>query len=151
MRVDPSDAAERFLELFHLAYLRFHARAARGERRISPESFGVLVHLASTGPLTISECCLHFERSQAAMSDIVTRLERRGLVARVADERDRRRTLVWLTPRGRTALERATRVLDTARLAEAFEHLSGAERRRLLALFAAVVESSRTAGEGERP
>lgn len=133
--MNAQDAVARFTELFHEAYLRFHARLAPGEQRLSPESLGVLAHLATTGPLSIAEACGHFERSQAAMSDIVTRLERRGLLARVADKRDRRRTLVWMTSAGRQALARSTRVLDPTLLVRAFEHRTEEEREQFLRLF----------------
>ncbi|MEZ5977630.1 MAG: MarR family winged helix-turn-helix transcriptional regulator [Planctomycetota bacterium] len=125
-------AAERFLELFHRTYLRFHTRAASGARMLTGESLAVLLHLSSTGPLTIAEACEHFDRSQAAMSDIVTRLERRGLLARVKDDRDRRRTLVWLTEEGTAQLDRATRVLDTALVAGALSAMPEDRRRALL-------------------
>lgn len=130
--MDASEAARRFAELFHGVYLAFHRRAARGERRLGPEGLAVLSHLAVTGPLTIAEACAHFARSQAAMSDLVTRLERRGLVARVLDGRDRRRTLVWLSEEGRRRLRVETTVLESAALRAALGDHTEEEREALL-------------------
>ena len=124
---DKRAAASAFRELFHQVFLAFHERLTPGERPLGFEALGVLEHLDATGPLSIQECAAHFARSQAATSEIVARLRRRGLLESVPDARDRRRHLVWLTPDGLAALDRARRVLSAERLDEAFARQSGAE------------------------
>lgn len=126
--MDANQAAERFVELFHGIFLRYHERRDPGERELSLEALGVLHHLSRTGPLTVTEAARHFERSQAAMSEIFARLERRELVVRYPDERDRRRTLVWMSQAGVEAWRRSRRVLDPSRLERAFAELDAAER-----------------------
>ena len=66
----------------------------------------MLSHLALAGPLTVTEAAQHMNRAQPVMSEIVIGLERKRkrLVARVADARDRRRILVWLTEAGQAQL-----------------------------------------------
>lgn len=92
--------ADAFISAYAATSLAFHRR---DEKRsdLSGSARGVMQHLARTGPLTIGEAARHLDRAQSVVSDIVTGLCTRGLLERRADARDRRRTLVWLTPAGR--------------------------------------------------
>jgi DNA-binding MarR family transcriptional regulator len=65
-----------------------------------------LQQIASTGPLTIAALQARLSRAQASTSQLVTQLERRGLVERRADPADGRRTLVTLSRRGRRHMDR---------------------------------------------
>jgi len=125
--------AEQFQELYRGIYYRFHRRDAVDNNRVSPESIAVLRHLRDTGPLTVMESARHFERSQSAMSEIVSRLERREVLERMADERDRRRTLVWLTTAEIELLEKTERVLSPKLLRYALQQLPDATQERILA------------------
>lgn len=92
--MQPNDLAARahkLTRLFGRIYLHLHPRRGPGEYRPSGESLAILRHLAVSGPLSISEAAAHFDRSQAATSELVERLIRRGLVARQPAPRDRRR------------------------------------------------------------
>jgi hypothetical protein len=62
-------------------------------------------------PLTIGEAAAHLDRAQSVVSEIVSHLEDDGLLERERDPADRRRTLVWLTPAGQSALRRDREVL----------------------------------------
>jgi DNA-binding MarR family transcriptional regulator len=104
------DEAERFAELFRTVYLTFHRRD--GPRSQLPNaSRAVLEHLALAGPLTIGEASGHLRRAQSVVSEIVTHLERQGLLERENDPADRRRTLIWLTSDGHEVLRREREVL----------------------------------------
>ena len=103
--------AQRFAELFHAVYLTFHRRD-RPRSELAGASRAVLEHLALAGPLTIGEAAAHMARAQSVISEIVTHLERDGLVERETDPGDRRRTLIWLTPDGHEVLRRDRQVLD---------------------------------------
>jgi DNA-binding MarR family transcriptional regulator len=83
------------------------------------------------------------------MSDIVTRLERRGLLERMRDERDRRRVLVWLTDAGHEMLTRERRVLDEKLVGQAVAKMTPRDRSRLLAGMRALAEAARTLKKGE--
>jgi DNA-binding MarR family transcriptional regulator len=83
------------------------------------------------------------------MSEMIDRLEGRGLVARVADQRDRRRTLIWLTNPGRTALDEAQQVLSESRLRNAFAGLDGQEREQLIEALRRFVDVSPRHDESE--
>jgi DNA-binding MarR family transcriptional regulator len=58
------------------------------------------------GPLTAGELAAATGLSNAAMTNLIDRLERRGFVARVRDSVDRRRVLVELTTEGGAKLGR---------------------------------------------
>ena len=87
------------------------------------------------------------DRSQSAMSELIARLVDRGLLARMPDERDRRRTLIWLTETGRQTLETAQSVLSPILLARALEQMSSADRRRLLDAVRRLLDTNPTQGD----
>jgi len=138
--MDNEHAAARFAELFGGAYRRFYRRVPVGQHLLTSESTATLQHLIEAGPLTVAEAAAHLGRSQSAMSEMIDRLERRGLVGRVADTRDRRRTLVWLTDSGRMALDEARQVLSETRLRDAFAGLDDTERELLIDLMSKLID-----------
>jgi DNA-binding MarR family transcriptional regulator len=126
-----SDAAREFGELFPAVYLRFHRRD--GKRASLPAaSRAVLQHLTLSGPITIGEMGKHLDRAQSVVSEIVDHLERDGLLERMRDPRDKRRTLVWLTEPGMALLEREREVLSRELLAGAMARMSEGDRSALL-------------------
>jgi len=128
---DSTACADAYAELFPAVYLSFHRRDGK-RRELSAASRGVLLHLAGAGPLTVGECAKHLERAQSVVSEIVGQLEGHGLLARVPDENDRRRTLVWLTDTGRARLVDEQRVLSEAALVAAFRRMTVTERAQLI-------------------
>jgi len=116
------EPAAEFEGLFREVYLTFHRRDAPRSGMTGP-SRAVLQHLVLAGPLTVGEMAAHLDRAQSVVSDIVTHLERDGLLEREADPADRRRTLVWLTEAGRAALDRENQVLDLPLVAAALRGL----------------------------
>jgi DNA-binding MarR family transcriptional regulator len=135
-------AADELCELFPAVYLRFCRRREPGETRITPQMDAVLLHLALSGPLTIGEMGAHFGRAQSVVSEIVSGLEKKRLLERMRDARDRRRTLVWLTDDARALLERRRQVLDPDRVARAMARLTPAQRDSLLAGLRALVREA---------
>lgn len=126
------DFGTRFEDLFQRAYLRFHRRdEPRSE--LAGASRAVLQHLAMSGPLTVGEAARHLGRAQSVVSEIVTHLERDGLLTRERDPADRRRTLVWLTGEGFDRLAADRRVLSPALVGRAAALLPRQQRDRLLA------------------
>jgi DNA-binding MarR family transcriptional regulator len=133
---------QRFLDLFHQVFLRFHQRSEPGDYHPSLEVLGVLEHLAASGPLTVTEAARHFKRSQSAMSELLDRLEKRGVVERNPDERDRRRSLVWLSKDGLELWRRSNRVLSLELLQPIIGRLGDDEVRALLSGLEALVDRS---------
>ena len=143
MKVSPKHAAQRFAELFGQVFLRFHRR---GPKRSlwTPQGWAVLQHLEIAGPLTVGEAAKHMDRAQSVMSEIVDGLERKGLLARMRDTRDRRRTLVWLTDQGRAAMAKEREALCGETLERAFAALAEPARANLLQSIEALVEAGAT-------
>jgi len=140
--------AERFAEGFRAVYLTFHRRdGPRGQ--LAGASRGVLEHLALAGPLTIGETATHMARAQSVISEIVTHLERQGLLEREDDPADRRRTLIWLTPAGHEALRRDRQVLGLDRLAGALARLPPGRADDLIAGLRALVDLATPEPPGE--
>jgi DNA-binding MarR family transcriptional regulator len=137
------DAARVFAELFPAVYLRYHRRDAK-RSALTGASHAVMLHLAQTGPLSIGECARHLGRAQSVVTEIVSGLERHGLLARVPDANDRRRTEVWLTDAGRARLEREHEVLERSLVERAFAKMSEAERTALIAGTRALVAAAET-------
>jgi len=130
--MDANDAAAEFGSLYARAYHQFHQRQSPREHRVSLESLALLRHLEQSGPLTIKEAAAHFDRSQAATSEMIGRLIDRGMLERMADERDRRRHLVWLTDVALEVLRESSRPLSDELVAAALERLNAADRAHLI-------------------
>lgn len=135
------DDAARFAELFPAVYLRFHRRDGKREA-MSGASRAALLHLASTGPLTVGEMARHFGRAQSVVSEIVDGLEKKRWLERMRDPRDKRRALVWLTDRGLGALERERQVLSRELLERAMKKMSADDRAGLLRGMRALVDAA---------
>jgi DNA-binding MarR family transcriptional regulator len=140
--------AEGFAGLFHAVYLTFHRRD-RPRSQLPGASRAVLEHLALAGPLTIGEAAAHMRRAQSVISEIVTHLERDGLLERESDPADRRRTLIWLTPGGHQALRRDREVLDIDLLARAMAQLPTDQADALNATMHALTQYAKS--DGVRP
>ena len=107
----------------------------------------VLKHLALAGPLTVGEPVAHMVRAQSVISEIVTHLERQGLLEREDDPADRRRTLIWLTAQGHEALRRDREVLSVDRLAGAMARLPASQAEDLIIGLRALVDLAGPAPE----
>ncbi|MFZ2503780.1 MAG: MarR family winged helix-turn-helix transcriptional regulator [Nocardioides sp.] len=134
MSRDPRADAEQFADAFAAIYLAFHRRDGK-RSRLSSSAHAVLSHLELTGPLTVTALTSHLDRTQSVVSDIVTTLAGHGLIERVPDPRDRRRTLVWLSDEGIARLARDRRVLDLDRLAAALSGIPSGRREQLLSVL----------------
>ena len=143
---DERARAEQFADLFRAVYLTFHRRD--GPRSQLPgASRAVLEHLALAGPLTVGEAAAHMTRAQSVISEIVTHLERQGLLEREDDPADRRRTLIWLTAQGHEALRRDREVLSVDRLAGAMTRLPASQAEDLITGLRALVDLAGRAPE----
>lgn len=95
--------------------------------QLSPTASAVLYRLHAEGPARLTVLAALVDISQPSMTQLVQRLERRGLVERSVDPADRRVALVTITDGGRElVLEQENAV--RARLREAVEGLSAQER-----------------------
>ena len=108
-----------------------HRLAARG---LTTTQLGVLEALLHKGPLTHRELGRKVLTSAGNMTDVVDKLEARGLVQRVRATADRRQVRVELTAAGRTMIERVF-PRHAADIARAMSGLDRGELRVLGALL----------------
>jgi DNA-binding MarR family transcriptional regulator len=141
--VATTDPAGRYAELFPEVYRLLGRRQHRDDQRVTPQGWATLQHLELTGPLTVHEMTLHLSRAQSVVSDMVSVLERAGLLRRMRDPNDRRRTLVWLTDEGLAFLRRQRDVLDRNRLARVLSHVAPDDREALLRGTASLLRAAR--------
>ncbi len=142
---DPEVAAAAYAALFPAVFVRFHRRAEK-KRGLTGASRAVLMHLAQSGPLTVTECAKHLGRAQSVMSEIIDQLEAKQILARVRDEDDRRRVVVWLTDEGRRTLTDDQQVLSFSALEAAMKNMKPRDRDMLLQGTRALISSSRREG-----
>ena len=143
---DVAQAGE-FAELFRAVYLTFHRRD--GPRSQLPNaSLAVLEHLAHAGPLTVGEAAAHLNRAQSVVSEIVSHLERQGMLERESDPADRRRTLVWLTGVGQDTLFRQREVLSADLLAGALSRMPPDQVGTLLGALRALISAATVSPAG---
>jgi DNA-binding MarR family transcriptional regulator len=77
-----------------------------GEWGMTTAQYGVLLHLMKGEPLSLTDLSGLIFRSNSTLTSLIDRMERDGLVARVAHVNDRRVTTVELTPKGRELLDK---------------------------------------------
>lgn len=150
MAEDVGRVAAEVDSLFSGIYLAFHRRDGK-RSGLTGASRAVLMHLSASGPLTVGEAARHLGRAQSVVSDTVTQLEAKGLLARQPDPGDRRRTLVWLTADGMTVLQEDSRVLSTELLSAALSELVPDEQASLLTGMRALLAARPPPSDYARP
>jgi DNA-binding MarR family transcriptional regulator len=101
-----------------------------GSSRVSRAQVSVLRVLRDEGPRRISELADAEHVAQPTITKLVVRLEREGLLTRVADPDDRRAVLVGLTPAGREQLRKMSAAAAAA-LTRRLEALDTGDRAAL--------------------
>ena len=110
------------------AYKSAGADALR-ELGLHPGQDFLLDALLVEGPMTAGDLARRLRVEGPTVSRMSQRMESGGLVSRLADAADGRRTLISLTPRGRRLAAKVPRVLDEV-LEGALTGLSDVERRQ---------------------
>lgn len=105
-------------------------RSLLNREELSVSAMEVLHTLSVEGPTRITTLCEAIHVSQPAMTQLIQRLERRTLVARVADPEDGRATIVSLTENARDLLHRL-RNDDNEKLAALLATLSASDQEAL--------------------
>ncbi len=119
-------SAKRVARLFPEVYRQYHwaQRVQGADLPVTRRALEVLQHLHASGPLTVGEQADHLGLRRNSVSELLQRLESKGLVARIRDERDERRVLVWLTDSGRDVVSRIGQVLAPDLIAQTMATLS---------------------------
>jgi DNA-binding MarR family transcriptional regulator len=105
-----------------------------------------LLKALSNGPLTAGDLASRINLSQGTVTDVMSRLEKRGLVERVRDQSDRRRVIVSLTEAG-TAIVQGSLPLARTHFAERLAQLPEWEQSQLLSALQRVAHMM----DGELP
>ncbi|ADB33321.1 transcriptional regulator, MarR family [Kribbella flavida DSM 17836] len=96
-------------------------------RRLSFSSLSVLHTLARRGPLRLTDLTATEQLKQPALTSLVAKLERDGLVSRAPDPSDGRAVLLSLTAAGQQIVD-ARRASRVERLGQLVDRLSTEER-----------------------
>jgi DNA-binding MarR family transcriptional regulator len=136
-----ADAARQLGELYPAVYLALHRRDGK-RSPLAAASRAVLQHLTLTGPVQVGELGRHLGRAQSVVSEIVSHLERDGLLERQRDPADARRTLVWLSGAGVDRLEEERQVLSRELVARAMTRMSPRDLSALLRGMSALVAAA---------
>jgi DNA-binding MarR family transcriptional regulator len=110
---------------------------------------GLLRLLAVAGPLSVGDQARHLGLSRATATELVDRLESKGLVARIRDGHDRRRVFVSLTDAGRTRAAAHPEVLACDQLLRAVERMTPADRRALITGLRGLLEAAEQLEAGD--
>ena len=125
-------------------------RGVSDNRDLSLTAMAALGSLDRRGGQRITTLAVAEGVSQPSMTQLIQRLEQRGLVERTSDPTDGRVALVSLTEQGRTALA-ARRQRNAKRIAELLADLPENDVRALAAALAAVLPGIRARVAGEAP
>ena len=135
--MDLDRSANDLLDLVSLV-----VRSLSGNRDLSLTAVATLRSLASQGPQRITTLAAAEGVSQPSMTQLVQRLEQRGLVTRGSDPADGRAALVSLTGQGESALA-ARRERNAELIADLLAGLPDADVDALNQALAAVLPAMR--------
>lgn len=101
VRDDLQPAIDAYVQLRRTAdAVARYVETELGEWGITTAQYGVLLHLMKGESLSLTDLSGLIFRSNSTLTSLIDRMERDGLVARVAHVNDRRITTVELTPKG---------------------------------------------------
>jgi len=129
----------------HVAAWQRHVSAT-----VSSVQFGVLTVIDASPGASQNDLCDELDLDRSTIADLVSRLERNGMIERERDDADRRRNRLRLSEQGRQTLDelrpRAERVEQVLT-----DSLEPDERRALRALLVKVLRTHRPNGEPGAP
>lgn len=131
------------------AFMAFKRPDGDGDAQpLSMTQWRLLALLAQQGPMRPGEITATLGIMVPATSRLLRELELDGFIARAADERDRRATIVTLTAAGSTTLA-AFQNSRRAAMQNMLGHLSADEREELASLFERIERIVRDAASAE--
>jgi DNA-binding MarR family transcriptional regulator len=146
MALSPATEREQLAARLRLAVTRLNRRLrAEADSGLTASGMAALATIGRRGPLALGELAAVEGVKPPTMTATVAGLEAEGLIARTADEKDRRVSRVALTARGRQRLERV-RSRKTAYLAARLERLEEHQVGQLdqaIGLFELLLEEGR--------
>ena len=135
--------------LYPAVYRRFHrSGSVVPGTELTMRMGGVLQALAARGPQTLGEIAEGLELGKASVTGLVDRIEAKGLVARIRDDRDRRRVFIGLTDAGEAAVQALGEVLEDSLLRDALGRMSPEDRNHLITGLEALLRAGQEEPHG---
>ena len=142
MTNDLDELSGEVARLYPAVYQRFHVSKQRlPGTDLTPRMLWILQHLASVGPSTLGELADASGVKKSTTTELVDRLEARGYVGRMRDDRDARRVFVGLTAAGERRATRAPSVLADDALRAALARMTADDRDALVRGLRALVRA----------
>jgi DNA-binding MarR family transcriptional regulator len=139
---DLDEQSGEVARLYPAVYRRFHVSKQRlPGTDLTPKMLWILQHLASVGPSTLGELAEASGVNKSTTTELVDRLEARGYVGRMRDERDARRVFVGLTAAGERRATRTPSVLADDALRAALARMTADDRDALVRGLRALVRA----------
>lgn len=110
---DEQTLAQAVLEIVPLVMRTIGADLRRSEHLVAESHFRLLMFMAEA-PHSLSELAERHAVSLPTMSNTITTLEERGLVARHRSSDDRRRVVISITPDGEAVLSEVRQHMEAA-------------------------------------
>lgn len=118
--------------------ISLHSRDLSRRYGLTGPQLTILSEIANHDSLSVTELARFISLSQATVTDILNRLEKRGLVERARDSIDRRRVMIRITGQCREILSQAPPPLQET-FVERYGQLSEWEQLMILSAFKRVV------------
>ena len=134
-----ADNLELYRALLRVSHLLRHGHG-EPELNMAPGQQRVLTVLSRRGPMPQRDLLEEMGLARATLSELLTRLEEKGLVERVRSKTDRRVIVVSLTKKGKAAGEKVVSV-ESDIADEAFAPLSAAQKDGMKSMLDAVLRS----------
>jgi DNA-binding MarR family transcriptional regulator len=146
---DLDETSADVARLYPAVYHRFHVSKLRlPGTDVTPRMLWILQHLAAVGPSTLGELADASSAKKSTTTELVDRLESKGYVGRMRDERDARRVFVGLTPQGERRAKRVPSVLADEALRAALARMTKDERSALVRGLRALVRAGEEVADG---
>ena len=134
-----TDDIELYRALLRVSHLLRHGHG-EPELRMAPGQQRVLTALARHDSLSQRDLLEEMGLARATLSELLTRLEEKGLVERARSKADRRVTIVSLTKKGKAAAKKVVRI-ESDIADEAFAPLSAEQKNDLKSTLDTVLQS----------
>jgi DNA-binding MarR family transcriptional regulator len=119
--------------------ITLHSRDLSRRYGLTGPQLIILSEIANHQTLSVTELARYISLSQATVTDILNRLEKRGLIERARDSADRRRVLIRITDQCRQILSQTPPPLQET-FVERYSGLSEWEQLMILSAFKRVVD-----------
>jgi DNA-binding MarR family transcriptional regulator len=119
--------------------ISLHSRNLHRKYGLTGPQLVILSDIASHQPLSVTQLAKSINLSQATVTGILNRLEKKGLVVRERDKVDRRRVMIRITPKCHEILSKAPPALQET-FVEDYTNLPEWEQLMILSALERVVD-----------